>query len=259
MDADILRLILFLAGIAVILGIYLWDRHKKTSQRVHAIRREMQEQEQGRREPAWQETPMMEADGSPPAMDDAELDQALGQLDQLVQEERDERPVAPEGEQISFSFDDHTAPAAEGLPTMILQLNIRVRSGQASGDAIMDVAREIRMEPGEMQIFHRYEAGSDRRTPSFSMASLVEPGIFPFENMSDFSTPGVTLFTQLPGTKNGMEIFDDMLAAAERIAAMLDGEIQDESHSDLSHQTIEHIREEITEHSRQIRLARQRK
>jgi len=39
MDADILRLILFLAGVGLILGIYLWDRHKKVNAKVHAIRK----------------------------------------------------------------------------------------------------------------------------------------------------------------------------------------------------------------------------
>jgi len=69
----------------------------------------------------------------------------------------------------------------------------------------------------------------------------------------------VTLFAQLPGPREGLETFSLMLSAAERLAALLNGELQDETHSDLSRQTIEHIREEITEHSRQVRLARSRR
>jgi cell division protein ZipA len=46
-----------------------------------------------------------------------------------------------------------------------------------------------------------------------------------------------------------------MLFTAERLAALLDGELQDESHSVLSKQTIEHMRGKILEHRRQVQLA----
>ena len=39
MDADVIRLILFLAGIALVVGIYLWDRYKKNDIRIHAVRK----------------------------------------------------------------------------------------------------------------------------------------------------------------------------------------------------------------------------
>jgi cell division protein ZipA len=53
-----------------------------------------------------------------------------------------------------------------------------------------------------------------------------------------------------------MAIFSDMLFTAERLAATLDGELQDETHSALSKQTIEHLRGKIMEHRRQVQLAR---
>ena len=33
MEADILRMILLIAGLAVVLGIYLWDRHQRSQKR----------------------------------------------------------------------------------------------------------------------------------------------------------------------------------------------------------------------------------
>ena len=91
------------------------------------------------------------------------------------------------------------------------------------------------------------------------MANLVEPGNFDLEKMADFSTPGLTLFAQLPGPLEGVRLFDEMLATAQRLAALLDGEIQDESHSDMSRQTIEHLREELVEFERKVRLARKKR
>jgi cell division protein ZipA len=40
------------------------------------------------------------------------------------------------------------------------------------------------------------------------------------------------------------------------LATLLDGELKDDSHSDLSKQTIEHMREEIQEFHRKLQLAK---
>ncbi len=269
MDADILRLILFLLGVAVILGIYFWDRHKRINQRVHAIRKAQKETEQEsdfeeekaeRVEPLWEPEPEQDSAGFgqevEPDMDDFESIRTV--------DESEEMPGRASGEQSSFSFtaEEPEDPLNElhraDMPVMILQLNVISRKGRFSGDDIMRVARDVELEHGDMEIFHRYEGEGARRPVVFSMASMVEPGVFPLRQMSDFSTPGLTLFSQLPGTKDGLAVFSDMLFTAERMAALLDGELQDETHSDLSKQTIEHIREKILEHRRQLQLVRSR-
>lgn len=288
MDADTLRLILFLAGIALILGIYLWDRRKRAGLRIHAVRREKrvepvvpeaadasEEEEETvaggpplpQHEPVWRREPVAAADTEPAVRPrrgrgepEEEVEEALRQLTELVQEEAPEK--APKEEQIAFQFDQPESgkeePAGVELPRKILQLNVRVRrGGLVTGPRILAAAESCGLVPGEMQIFHHYSGGS--RQPLFSMASLVEPGVFPFDDMDAFTTPGVTLFAQLPGPLEAMETFDRMLEAARKLASALDGEIQDETHSDLSRQTIEHIREEIREYGRQLRLARSRR
>jgi cell division protein ZipA len=76
--------------------------------------------------------------------------------------------------------------------------------------------------------------------------------------MEGFSTPGLTLFAQLPGPGDSLAIFSDMLFTAQRLAAKLDAEMQDETHSALTKQTVEHIRSQIMEHRRLVQLARSR-
>ena len=270
MDADILRLILFLAGIALILGIYFWDRHKRINRRVHAIRKVQRQKPKlasklekgtGRQEPQW-----VHGDSAAPEVrvDADGLDQALEQLDEIVQEERPLPPAAAAVEQTEFGFytegsePEVDEPVASGIPPKILQLNILARKGEFGGDGIMNAAKDLGLECDEMSIFHRLDEEKSDGGPYFSMASMVEPGTFPLQNMSDFRTPGLTLFAQITDRIDGMALFNEMLESTERLAALLDGEIQDESHSDLSKQTIEHIREEIQEHNRQLRLARSR-
>lgn len=289
MDANILRLILFILGVGVILGIYLWDRQKKLNARVHAIKSErnnppsdesiteieehepFQEREE-RHEPAWNQEdvslPYEEEQEQEPALDEAtddEIDGELKRLDELVHDEDiDEEPVElqAKGEQTTFSFtaDDPEELKDElsnaDIPVKILQLNILARSGHFSGDDIMRVTRETELKHGDMNIFHRYDPEG---RVIFSMASMVEPGTFDLKQMAQFESPGLILFGQLPGPQDGLVTFSDMLFTAERITALLDGELQDESHSDLSKQTIEHIRESILEHRRQLQLARSRR
>ncbi|MEW8210770.1 MAG: cell division protein ZipA C-terminal FtsZ-binding domain-containing protein, partial [Candidatus Thiodiazotropha taylori] len=104
-------------------------------------------------------------------------------------------------------------------------------------------------------IYHRLSSDS-RQAPQFNLASMVEPGTFPSENVEQFTTPGLTLFTQLPVPGDSMAVFSDLLFTAERLAALLDGELQDDTHSALTKQTIEHLRGQIIEHRRQVQLAR---
>jgi len=127
------------------------------------------------------------------------------------------------------------------------------RNRRITGDQIMQAARDVGLLEGDMQIFH-FSDDQDRML--FSMANMVNPGTFPLKEMNSFVTPGVTLFSSLPGPAEGMVIFEQMLSAAQRLAALFDAELQDDSHSDLTKQTIDHIREEIVEYERRLKLAR---
>lgn len=275
MDADILRLILFLAGVGLILGIYFWDRHKKVNARVHAIRKaqletfETADAPAERVDPHWSDVsesesaPAPEADPASETAADDELEAELKQLDTVAHESFPEPDPAARQESFSFTADDpddlQDELLQEGLPSLILQIHVVASNGAFTGEQILQVTRDVELEYGDMHIFHRYDSSGSKPRVIFSMASMVEPGVFPFDKMEDFSTPGLVLFGQLPGPKDGLAAFSDMLFTAERLAALLDGELQDETHSVLSKQTIEHIRERILEHRRQLQLARSKR
>ncbi len=262
MDADILRLILFLAGIGLILGIYLWDRRKRAAARSNAVQRARREREPDLggewRDPDEEEEYFEPEEG---AAGDAPVVRGAPAPDPLFAEPAADLDARVVGEQAAFSFAADEADdwmADEGIPHRILQLNLVARREPFSGDAIMQATRDTDLVHGPMAIFHRYTTDRQSRI-LFSMANLVEPGNFDLGKMADFSTPGLTLFAQLPGPLEGVRLFDEMLATAQRLAALLDGEIQDESHSDMSRQTIEHLREELVEFERKVRLARKKR
>jgi cell division protein ZipA len=89
---------------------------------------------------------------------------------------------------------------------------------------------------------------------------MVNPGNFPIETMADFQTPGLTLFAVLPGPIpiDGVKLFNNILSCARSLAADLNGELQDETHSRLTNQTIKHIYSQIIEYQRQTQLAMRR-
>ncbi len=129
--------------------------------------------------------------------------------------------------------------------------------GRFSGNDVKRAVETAGMKYGNMSIFHRLVDPDNLDTDAvFSLANSVEPGIFDLDTLDDFSTPGLTLFMQLPGPLNGITALDSMLAAAHIIAAELHGELLDQSRSVLSKQTIEHLHSEIIEYQRRQRLAR---
>ena len=152
----------------------------------------------------------------------------------------------------------HADPALDGtVERMIVAIGISALGKQMSGEAVVAAAVEAGMRAGDMSILHCYDRNTDKVL--FSMASMVEPGTFPFDDLNGFTTPGLTMFTQLPGARDGVEIFDQMLSVAEQLAKALHAEIQDDRRNKLTGQMREHLRESIIEHRQRVRLARSRR
>lgn len=147
----------------------------------------------------------------------------------------------------------------DDLPRKIIQINVVSHTVPFTGSSLFKAAKDVEMQYGDMDIFHRIETLGKPKV-LFSMVNMVEPGTFPKDAKArkGFSSPGVTLFTQLPAVRDGIAIYSDMLFTAERLAAILGGELQDEFRSALTKQTIEHTRESILQHRHQVNVFRSR-
>jgi len=267
MDADTLRLILIILGALLILGVYLWEHFHRAEAAQHGTAGE-------RREPRLGEMdgmPVGPAGPAHPPSADADLNAALQTLTGLVSEDRPAQRPEP-GETTPRSSGPEEAqrqqvpPAAEtaaqddywqtALPSLILQLNITAKKGRFAGPDILRAVEGTGLRAGERDIFHRHAGKNGTGPVLFSMASMVNPGAFPLQAMEGFHTPGLTLFAQLPSPQDGLILFSDLLVSARHIATELGGELQDESHSRLTKQTIEHQRAQIIEHQRQMQVRR---
>lgn len=254
MSADLFRFILLLLGMGLIAGIYLWDHHKRTESRARVMR-----ELKGRHD-----DPVLDGAEQESLYTDAEPTSAspVGPVSSRQGSKRSwwlnisrlwRRRSAREAA-MSDAADEPAQQPGSAAPQLILQINVKAQNGYFEGPDLLRAADEAGLEPGEMDIFHRFEAIRGRRRMMFSMANMVNPGVFPFDDMGSFTTPGVTLFARLPGPKDGLIAFQDMLDSAEILAELLRGELQDETHSALTKQTIEHIRGQIREHGRRVQL-----
>jgi cell division protein ZipA len=91
-----------------------------------------------------------------------------------------------------------------------------------------------------MGIFHRRDPETGGTL--FSVASLVEPGVFPPDSMDTFESPGVVLF-YLPGrSADPLAAFDAMIAVCHDLAGRLNGVEWDAGRRPLSPETISALR-----------------
>jgi cell division protein ZipA len=297
-DATTLRIVLFVAGLIFLGGIYLYETRRRKRESAQAKRRidphvdhtppigdENSDEDS---EPAFEPDRLVdEAPSLGAAVGDDEITELLDHdepADTYGSFRIDDEPIPGIDEPVSASDKPTqtevaeppptraTSPAMEqqdlfgfsaqeespiDVPDLIIQINVRARKEPFDGEAIAKAMQETGMVLSDLAIYQRLASDGSRKV-LYNLASMVEPGVFPSRDLSGFSTPGLTLFAQLPGPGDSLMIFSDMLYTAERLAAMLVGDLQDETHSVLSKQTIEHLRERIMEHKRQIQLARRK-
>lgn len=271
MDANTLRLILAAAGVALVVGIYLWDRYKRRQWRPGQARRvqphaepSIENIESVGHADSIQELPEMPRDRELPRIEDDDLPPGEFVGEPVVRQRWVAEDPAEETQlnmDLDFNADTdndylHIDPALmDEVPRLIVQIVVMSKDQPFTLAQIRQATQSTDLRLGAMDIYHRENSQGQ---VLFSLASVVEPGSFPKGKTDDFTTPGLVLFTQLPGVQDGMATYSDMLFTAERLAALLDADLLDETRSALTRQAIEHTRDAILEHRRKIQLLRSR-
>ena len=158
---------------------------------------------------------------------------------------------------IGSGTEDVPAPQEESpvqaLDSEVFMLNVLARSTNGfRGEDILHILLACDLRFGDMNFFHRHELEAGRGAIQFSVANMMQPGVFDIDNMSDFNTPGLVFFLTLPGPEDMMTAFDYMLETAQAVARNLDGDVLDESRSALTKQTLEHCRQQIRDLERRM-------
>lgn len=184
---------------------------------------------------------------------------------------RRERPAAPApvrrppvepyfGEAESAVVAEEPAPAssveaaaapAEAAPgreseNLILTLSVVPRATEGfAAAATLDALAAAGLCRGRFEIYH-FANPDGGGADWFSAASMLEPGEFP-DAESDAGVPGITLFLVLPGPAQPHAALDAMLAAARRLAADLDGDLEDARHKPFTALAAQRMREQLGE------------
>ena len=153
-------------------------------------------------------------------------------------------------------YTDHKASIKAQTPQDVLVMHVRAPKDEYFyGSDLLELILENELRYGEMEIFHRH-ANEDGEGPIlFSMANMVNPGVFDLHSFEEFSTVGLSFFLTLPSAGgDNMAAFDLMLQTARNIASSASGELLDEQRSALTGQTTEHYRERVRDFSRKQQL-----
>jgi cell division protein ZipA len=154
---------------------------------------------------------------------------------------------------------DETSAAGalpRGIEPEVFMMNVVSRSPAGfNGEDILHILLACDLRFGDLNFFHRHEHEAGRGPIQFSVANMMQPGVFDIDNMGEFNTPGLVFFVTLPGPEDMMKAFDYMLETAEAVARNLDGDVLDESRSAITRQTLDHSRQMIRDLERRM-LAR---
>ncbi len=135
-------------------------------------------------------------------------------------------------------------------------LNVVARSPRGfRGEDILEILLACDLRFGDMSFFHRHEEAAGKGPIQFSVANMVDPGVFNIDDMSNMTTPGLIFFVSLPGPEDMMQAYDYMLETAQVVARNLGGDVLDESRSVLTKQSMDHCRHQIRDLERRL-LAR---
>jgi len=230
---DDLRIILLLTGAAFIAGVYLWTRLQQRPAK-----------------PKSRRTAAHFGD-SDSGDDDADIAEELARMEKLVAE-RD----SDSDSDWQDPPDSNAAPqASAGFNDRVLVISVIAEDDDPfPGDKLLRAFANNDLVHGKKGIYERHVQQAGRDVAVFGVANLVKPGTFP-RDMPAFTSPGVTLFLQLPCAISSLEAFDDFVNTAERLAVELAGELRDEKHQLLTHQALMQVREQIAEAQARSRVA----
>jgi cell division protein ZipA len=170
----------------------------------------------------------------------------LDWLDGLVSEDSTTTPAKPEAELVK-------PPAHPQAEPEVFMLNVVARSPEGfRGGDILHILLACDLRFGDMDFFHRHEFEAGRGAIQFSVANMMQPGVFDIDNMADMTTPGLVFFLTLPGPEDMMQAFDYMLETAQAVSRNLGADVLDESRSVLTKQTVEHSRQKVRDLERRL-------
>ena len=235
-----MRVIIFVIGLIVLALIYFFGRPRKPGQGRRTLFRGSSGQ---RVEPTLGGPNGFDVENDLDGLAEGEQFDLLGPS---TSDSEDGTAVAARGSRSRRSTRTLVGVRPSGAIEHIVTLFVSARDGSMiTGSDLVVAAEKAGLEFGDRGIFHRMVTGRHEAGPVFSMANMLKPGNFDMTRIEALNTPGLTLFMALPGPLPALDAWEAMLPTAQRLAELLDANLQDEKHGALGRQGIAHIRDQL--------------
>lgn len=249
MDKDILRIVIIVIGVLVVAGMLFWNYFKGQK-----TRRNINFYDKG--EPLDKIDPSLVIDTKDDDFDIIPLGGVNDHedSDHLVGDTGDaENSINDLETEFQPELKHHATEVEEEveleLPDILQFSIVAIDEKGFSGEQLQQAFDKVGLKFGSNQVYERLD---EYDQVDFAIASMVEPGVFPEQELDDFTCPGLVCFFQPKLVNDALTVFDDFIETIHILATELGGTEWDQSRQPLTEDTEKIIRNLLVQNNLEL-------